>query len=238
MRRGKFIGLIGGNLQKLRAKVGWVLEIWRPSIWPCLRNKDGDFFIGDDSLLFKVFKTKYFPNTSFLEAKPKQASSWAWQSILASREIIAKRWQWQVANGEYIDIWNDPWLMDPLYPKVLTPNPNNASWRKVSDLVDKDIHAWNAELIKGIFLERDANQILSIPISTTGLKDSKIWRLTSNGKFTEKTAYVLAKEGVCHGSGGGSRGQTSGTNEDEEKWRRVWKITAPMKVRNFIWFAS
>lgn len=44
-----------------------------------------------------------------------------------------------MANGESINIRNDPWLMDPMYPKVLTPNPHNENWLKVSDLIDGDV---------------------------------------------------------------------------------------------------
>lgn len=73
---------------------------WKLSTLRCLQSKDGGSSVEEDSLLYKVFKAKYFPNSSFLEAQPNQISSWAWQSILASREIITsgcmavEGWKW------------------------------------------------------------------------------------------------------------------------------------------------
>lgn len=37
------------------------------------------------------------------------------------------------------------------------------------------------------------------------------------------------------GTNGGVGGQTSGGSNDEDKWHRIWKIQAPMKVRVFTW---
>lgn len=49
------------------------------------------------------------------------------------------------------------------------------AWERVSDLIDKDTKSWSyIALIKEIFLERDATQILNIPLSSMGLKDGKI----------------------------------------------------------------
>lgn len=81
--------------------------------------------VGDDSLFYKVFKAKYFPNSSFLKAKHKTKASWTWQSIWASRVMVEKGWRWVVATGSQVDIWKDPWLDDPLCSKGLTVNPSN-----------------------------------------------------------------------------------------------------------------
>lgn len=80
---------------------------------------------GDESLLYKVFKAKYFPNSnSFLEAQPKQSASWAWQSVMASNKVLETNWKWRVGNGEEIKIWSDPCMaFRPTVPK----NPNSES---------------------------------------------------------------------------------------------------------------
>lgn len=90
--------------------------------------------------------------------------------------------------------------------------------------------------IREIFLERDAEQILQIPISTTGLRDRKIWGRTNHSNFTVKTGDVIAKEIITsHSTNGVDIGQNSGVGTDADKRRRVWNIKAPMKVRIFIW---
>lgn len=190
----------------------------------------------EDSLFFQIFKTKYFPDTSFLEAKSYANSSWAWQGILASKDLVAKGWRWNVANGKNIDIWKDPWLLDPLWRKILTPNPHKVGLAKVSDLIDPTNKAWRANLIKETFSSPDAEQILEIPISTTDVPDKRIWKESSSGKFMVKSAYVLAKEMMRVDLATLEvRGQTSGTSDDDARWKRVWHIKSPMKIKLFMW---
>lgn len=51
-----------------------------------------------------------------------------------------------------------------------------------------------------------------------------------------KSAYVIAKEILGQRRGGPEgRGQTSGEQENDGKWKRIWHIKTPMKVRSFIW---
>ena len=41
-----------------------------------------------NSLFYKVFKSKFFPNYSIMEAKEGYGGSYAWRSILKGREVI------------------------------------------------------------------------------------------------------------------------------------------------------
>ena len=50
--------------------------------WRLLRNKD--------SLFYKVFKSKFFPHCSNLEAKENSGGSYAWRSILKGRDVLKK----------------------------------------------------------------------------------------------------------------------------------------------------
>ena len=54
-----------------------------------------------DSLCYKVFKTRFFPDCSILEAKDSTIGSYAWKSILSARDVIKKRlgvagWEWVI----------------------------------------------------------------------------------------------------------------------------------------------
>ena len=62
----------------LLAKQGWWLQM------------------GGESLLYRVFKAKYFPNCDFIQAKMGSNPLYAWRSILAAQQIVEKwiRWQW------------------------------------------------------------------------------------------------------------------------------------------------
>ncbi|KAI8571819.1 hypothetical protein RHMOL_Rhmol01G0149000 [Rhododendron molle] len=52
----------------------------------------------------------------------------------------------------------------------------------------------NEGVIKQVFVSRDVEHILGIPISATGVQDKRIWARSSNEKFSMKSAYVIAKE--------------------------------------------
>lgn len=58
----------------------------------------------------RFLKARYFPHTSFLEAKQGHCASWGWASLLEGRNIIMGGAHWQVMNGKNIKFWVDQWL--------------------------------------------------------------------------------------------------------------------------------
>ena len=81
--------------------------------WRLLHNQD--------SLLYKVYKAKYFPNTSFLEATVPSHSSYVWRSITHRRELIKQGSCWRVGDGSLINIKANKWLPSKANQKVLSP---------------------------------------------------------------------------------------------------------------------
>ena len=57
---------------------------------------------GYDSLPYRCFKARYFPRTSFLEAKELLGCSYVWRSILAVLPILRLGSCWRVGNGSSI----------------------------------------------------------------------------------------------------------------------------------------
>ena len=57
------------------------------------------------SLVHRVFKARYFPNTDFLHAELVIKLSFAWQSILAAQSIVNSGYRWQVGDDKSIGIW-------------------------------------------------------------------------------------------------------------------------------------
>ena len=56
----------------------------------------------DNSLFFRVFEARFFPNGTILYAKDYAAASFAWKSILKARELILKEALWRVGDGKQI----------------------------------------------------------------------------------------------------------------------------------------
>ena len=71
--------------------------------WRLLHNKN--------SLFYEVFKSKFFPNCSIMEAKEGQGGFYAQKSILKGRDVIQQGAKWRVGNGESIKLWGDNWLL-------------------------------------------------------------------------------------------------------------------------------
>ncbi|XP_019179245.1 PREDICTED: uncharacterized protein LOC109174463 [Ipomoea nil] len=79
-----------------------------------LGKQGWNFLTKPDALVTRVFKARYFPKCSFLEAKRGSNPSFVWSSIWESQTMVGKGVRWRVGNGESIRVWGDPWLPDDL----------------------------------------------------------------------------------------------------------------------------
>ena len=98
------------------------IAILGKQVWWLLHNKD--------SLFYKVFKAKYFPNCSILDKGVKVNGSYAWQSILKAREVVWMGSKWRIGDGQSVMIRGDKWLPDLYFSRVVLPQKNfpNNTW--------------------------------------------------------------------------------------------------------------
>lgn len=118
---------------------------------------------GDDSLLGKVMKSKYYPNCNFLEASLGYNCSFSWKSIWSSKALVKEGTLWSVGNGINIDIWRDRWVPDNEGFKITSEENEQVS--RVIDLIDNEKMEWNYNLISEIFNDQDKKCISAIPLS-------------------------------------------------------------------------
>ncbi|XP_074360254.1 putative mitochondrial protein AtMg00310 [Apium graveolens] len=81
-------------------------------IWRFLTNRD--------SLVSRLYKARYFPNSSFLEATLGNNSSYTWKSILEAQVLLKKGAVRRIGSGETVSIENDPWLPHKEDPYIHT----------------------------------------------------------------------------------------------------------------------
>jgi hypothetical protein len=71
-----------------------------------------------DSLVGQIFKAKYYPNCTVLEATKGKKPSLVWRSLTAAQEVIIRGAIWQVGDGKSIKVWGDSWVPVPTTFKI------------------------------------------------------------------------------------------------------------------------
>ena len=108
-----------------------------------------------NSLFYKVFKSKFFPNCSIMEATECHSGSYAWRSILVGREVLKEGMKWRVGSGAKIKAWSDPWLPSEFLPYVTSPPARGFEDVTVSSLINQYPVSWNIPLLHDLFHSRD-----------------------------------------------------------------------------------
>ena len=98
------------------------------------------------SLFYRVYKTKYFPNCSFMMAKLGSNPSFVWRSLLVARDIIYAGSQWCVGDGRDIGVFTHKWL-----PHTPTPLHEGSLDIRVRELIDEDSRKWDRGKLEAMF---------------------------------------------------------------------------------------
>lgn len=178
-----------------------------------------------ESLVGKVFKARYYPNGNFLTAELGSNPSFVWRSIIAAQDLLKSGLACRVGNGSTIDIEDAPWLPCESDPYVHTKH-EALRGNKVSALMTGNHGSWDIDLVKDIFIERDVNLILSVPVQAMD-NDSWFWRKDKFGQYTVKSAYASIRESVTGNH----------TSSNSGFWNKIWNLKIPLKVKHFMWRA-
>ena len=116
------------------------------------------------SLFYRVFKAKYFPDTSVMEAKIPANSLYAWKSIMKGRNVIKQGAKWRIGSGRAIHIWGENWLPNSGHPKVLSPRIEGKGVNLVADLIDPVNKEWKGNIIDNLFYDFEAAIIKNMPL--------------------------------------------------------------------------
>ena len=102
------------------------------------------------SLFYNVYKVRYFPSCSFLDAELGSNSYYVWHSLLAARELIRKSTKWRIGDS-CKDLVTDPcWLPNP--PRFLVDTP--PSMMHASELINGVTRQWDRTIISKVFTLR------------------------------------------------------------------------------------
>uniref|UniRef100_A0A2N9F1D0 Reverse transcriptase zinc-binding domain-containing protein n=1 Tax=Fagus sylvatica TaxID=28930 RepID=A0A2N9F1D0_FAGSY len=76
------------------------LALLAQQVWRLTQNSE--------SLLYRVYKAKYFPSCSFLNAKIGSNPSFIWRSFLGARDLVKEGSKWKTVH-ELIDVNSNRW---------------------------------------------------------------------------------------------------------------------------------
>jgi len=147
-----------------------------------------------NSMATQILKAKYFPSSNFLEAPMGSKPSFAWRSLCNAKDLLSQGLVWRIGDGNSVKIWGDRWLPTPTSfsvqscPRILDVSSH------VAVLIDQEQRSWKLPLLQEVFMEEEAKIIANIPLSPLFPKDKLIWRGTTHGEFTVRSAYHLGKE--------------------------------------------
>ncbi|KAG6626475.1 hypothetical protein CIPAW_15G051200 [Carya illinoinensis] len=147
---------------------------------------------------------------------------------LAAREGLV----WRVGDGNSIEIWNDKWFPQPSTFKPQSSIRFLLSDSKVAMLIDKTTNQWNYPLIEAIFDNTEVDFVKRIPLSPYPTSDRMLWKGTSTGIFTVKSAYYWKSEMENQ-----KQGQPSTAIKEDLPWSSIWQLSVPMATKNFLWRA-
>ena len=181
----------------------------------------------NQSLFYRVYKARYFPNCSFMLAELGPNPSFVWRSLLAARDVIREGSTWRVGDGQNIGVLLDKWLQN----KSVFLNELDDQMR-VSNLINHDTRQWDRGELVATFTQSTCAEILALLLNHLDSQDNLIWTANKTQQFSIKSTYRIALKLKS-----GDWVEHSSTRQHGATWGRTWKLNVPPKVRNFIWRA-
>ena len=152
-------------------------------VWRLLHNKN--------SLFYRVFKPRFFPNCTIMEAKEGHGGSYAWKSILKGRGVIQRGAKWKVGDGESIKIYGDNWLPTTSLSNVHGPLPSKFQNATVSSLINHQTHTWDLEVLSIALTPFEAELVQKITLSRGQSRDVLFWHLSSQ-VYTQSSRVTIS----------------------------------------------
>ncbi|KAK9997383.1 hypothetical protein SO802_022069 [Lithocarpus litseifolius] len=192
-------------------------------VWRLLHNKN--------SLFYRVFKSRFFPDCTILEAKG-HGGSYAWKRILKGRGVILRGARWRVGDGESIKIYGDNWLPTATNSGIHGPLPLEFQNASVSSLINHQTHTWDLDALSTALSPFEADLVQKITLSRGQSMDVLFWPFVQSGIYSVKSGYYFLKSEIRTAT----QAQAI-TDQPKPPWNRIWKLSLPNKIKNFLWRA-
>ncbi|XP_074373804.1 putative mitochondrial protein AtMg00310 [Apium graveolens] len=144
------------------------------------------FITNPNSLATRLYKARYFPNNSFMEANIGNNPSFVRRSIWEAKQVISAGMRWKIGSGNAVDIIGQPWLLDDNNP-FITSDIRGLKNHKVSALMVDNQREWDEEILRDMFNDRDQQCIRRIRPNVNENDDVMYWGEEATGQYTVRS---------------------------------------------------
>jgi ribonuclease HI len=184
-----------------------------------------NFMHNSNSLVARIYKARYFPKNSFLEANIGNNPSFAWRSIWRARQVLSYGCRWQIGDGSKIKVMHEPWVRASEECCLNAPQNHNVYNLTVQQLMLPNMKRWDMDKINSLFPIELAHDIAAVPLLDVVLEDRLVWKEEKDGVYSVRSGYrkfVKEKNRGCR-------------ENSREGWNSLWKIHAPPKAKQLLW---
>jgi hypothetical protein len=151
-----------------------------------------------ECLVSRIFKARYYPNSSYLDAKLGYNPCFVWRSILSAKVVIRQGARCKIGNAFNIPIISEPWIelgysIPPVGEDMLALQPYS-----VGHLIDQGPKVWNEQLVRQLFAVDTTQQILNTPLHQQVEMDMLIWKTEKNECYSVRSAYRICINNVIN----------------------------------------
>lgn len=175
------------------------LSLLGKQLWRMITNKN--------SLLTRIFRSRYFKNADPLSAPLGTRPSYAWRSIHAAQRLVQQGARAIIGNGRETKVWRERWLGSHPATTVTSMRLGEGGSQerlsedmRVCELLCNNDREWHEEKLERMFTEETRRKIKAIhPVGSIS-EDTYAWEYTKIGHYTVKSAYwvhmnvIAAKE--------------------------------------------
>ncbi|CAJ2647461.1 unnamed protein product [Trifolium pratense] len=149
------------------------------------------------TLMAKIYKARYFPDSSLFESQIGHNPSYAWRGIWKARHILMNGCRWIIGSGTNIKVMSDPWLREKEGAWIQLPQVQGAHDISVNELMLPYVKKWDKAKIESLFPGDIVNRITDIPLFNMIEEDKLIW--VDNEKWSSlwKIKHLLWR--ICKG---------------------------------------
>ena len=112
---------------------------------------------GTHSLFYRVYKARYFPTYSFMEAELGCNPSYVWRSLLNARELIRVGSLWKIGDGCSVGIQTHKWL-----PHTLTFHDGVDLTLRMAEFINPQTKQWDRGKVNTWFQPPSRDEVLRI----------------------------------------------------------------------------